>query len=75
MHGWWTGIAYEFTGLMLGRYLWDGLGAEPLPADTLLRGLKVISAAKRSRHLKDIEAMVEMVDRARRKSNADAVRH
>lgn len=70
---WWRAVQQNFVAAMIGRYLWDGLG-EPPTAEGVIRSLKVWYAATRAHKVKDITAMIDMVDRARRK-HADSVRN
>lgn len=67
---WWLRVETEFTAMMLGRYLNDGLGAAPPSAEETLRSLKVLSWVTRYRRLDEVTALVEMIDRARRKREA-----
>src|SRR5687767_3532078 len=69
---WWQQAEPVFIALMIGRYLNDGRGAEPPSVEETLRELKILSRVKQYRRLDDVTALIEMVDRARRK-NADSI--
>jgi hypothetical protein len=71
---WWQRVEPAFVALMIGRYLNDGRGAEPPSVEDTLRGLRILARAKQYRRLDEITALIEMVDRARRK-RADSVRN
>jgi hypothetical protein len=72
-YAWWKKIEPDFFAAMLGRYLNDGRGAEPPSVEETLRGLRILTKVKQYRRLDDVTALVDMVDRARRK-HADADR-
>lgn len=73
-YAWWQRIEPAFIAVMIGRYLNDGRGAEPPSVEDTLRDLRVLARVKQYRRLDDVTALVEMVDRARRK-RADSVRN
>ena len=64
---WWLRAEPAFIALMIGRYLNDGLGAEPPTVEETLRSLKILARVKQYRRLNEVTALIEMVDRARRK--------
>lgn len=70
---WWRKAEPAFVSLMVGRFMNDGLGAPPPTVEETLRSLKLLARVKQYRRLGDVTALVEMVDRARRK-HADSVR-
>jgi len=71
---WWQRIEPAFVAVMIGRYLNDGRGAEPPPVEDTLRDLRILARVKQYRRLDEVTALIEMVDRARRK-HADSVRN
>jgi hypothetical protein len=71
---WWQRVMPTFCMHMDGRILWDGLGDEPPTAERVMRDLEIWDASTtRTKHYRDITAMVEMIDRMRRKHNANSV--
>jgi hypothetical protein len=67
---WWLLHEPAFTAMMVGRYLNDGRGEPPPPAERVLRDLKILGYVTRYRRMDAVIALVEKVDRARRKNAA-----
>ena len=70
---WWRSIEAMFALWMVGRYLNDGLGAEPPSPEEALREMRILAKVKQYRQLDNVTAIIEKVDEARRK-HADSVR-
>lgn len=72
-YAWWRDKESEFAALMLGRYMNDGFGVPPPSVEETLHSLKLLAKVKQYRRMDDVQALFDMVDRARRK-NADSSR-
>jgi hypothetical protein len=68
---WWHQAEPAFIAVMIGRYLNDGRGAEPPSVEQTLRDMGILTKVKQYRRLTEVTALIEMVDRARRRNNAD----
>lgn len=71
-YAWWLRIQPAFVAVMVGRYLNDGRGAEPPSVEQTLRDLRILARVKQYRRLDDVTALIEMVDRARRKRDQES---
>lgn len=71
---WWRPVEPAFVAMMIGRYMNDGRGEAPPPVEEVLRSLAIRSKVKQFRVLDEVTALIDMVDRARRKRDADSVR-
>lgn len=74
-YDWWHAAEPAFIAMMIGRYLNDGGGKEPPSVEETLRFIALLAPVKQYRRLAEVTAIVEMVDKARRKRNEYSIRN